>query len=307
MDRIEAMRAFARVVETGSFTKAAETLQLGRTTVTELVRQLEAHLHVRLLHRTTRKVSVTADGAGYYPRVLRLLADLEDAEASFEHASARPRGRLRIDVPSPFARILLVPALPDFHARYPEIQLDIGVSDREVDLVGDNVDCVIRGGTPPESSLVARPIGALAFGFYAAPAYLQRCGTPTHPRELEGPAQWMVGFLRPGTVKARDFTARRGEESLLIQGRHVIAIDDGDAYLAAGIAGLGVVCLPDYIARLPLARGELRPLLQDWQLPPMPMQLMFPSSRHVSHRLRVFIDWVVELMAAQVPAPAARG
>ncbi|HEY9102212.1 LysR family transcriptional regulator, partial [Chitinimonas sp.] len=146
MDRFDAMQAFVRVVEAGSFTKAAETLHMSKTSVTQLVQQLEARLRVKLLNRTTRQVKVTADGAAYYERALRLLADMEDAETSLSSAAEAPRGRLRVDVPSPFARLILIPALPAFYERYPDIQLDMGVSDRRVDLIGDNVDCVVRGG-----------------------------------------------------------------------------------------------------------------------------------------------------------------
>ena len=158
MDRIDAMQAFARVVETGSFTKAAETLQTNKTRVTQLIQQLETRLRVKLLHRTTRKVNVTADGAAYYERVVRLLADFDDAETSLSAESAVPRGRLRVDVPAPFASLVLVPALPDFHARYPDIQLDLGASDRKVDLIDENVDCVLRGGELTELSLRARHV-----------------------------------------------------------------------------------------------------------------------------------------------------
>jgi len=296
MDRFEAMRAFARVVETGSFTRAAQTLQISRTTVTQLVQQLEAHLRLRLLNRTTRRVSVTADGAAYYPRIARLLAELEEVEGGLGDAARQPRGRLRIDVPGPYARLRLVPALPDFHARYPDIQLDIGVSDREIDVIADNVDCVIRGGTPVDPALVARPLASLSIGFHASPAYLQRFGAPDHPRALEGPDHHMVGFLSPRTGRARVFTAQRGQERIEVQGRHAVGFDDGNAYLAAGVAGLGVVALPSYMAQPHVARGELQPVLQDWQLPPMPMHVMFPPNRHMSQRLRVFIDWVVEVL-----------
>ncbi|WP_414493854.1 LysR family transcriptional regulator [Stenotrophomonas maltophilia] len=296
MDRFEAMRAFARVVETGSFTRAAHTLQVSRTTVTQLVQQLEAHLRLRLLNRTTRRVSVTADGAAYYPRIARLLAELEEVEGGLGDAATQPRGRLRVDVPGPYARLRLVPALPDFQARYPEIQLDIGVSDREVDVIADNVDCVIRGGTPSDPALVARPLGALPIGFHASPAYLQRFGVPTDPRELQGPDHHMVGFLSPRSGRARVFSAQRGDERVEVQGRYTVGFDDGNAYLAAALAGLGVVALPSYMAEPHVARGELLPLLQDWQLPPMPMHVMFPPNRHMSQRLRVFIDWVVEAL-----------
>ncbi len=210
MDRFDAMQAFARVVETGSFTKAAETLHMSRTSVTQLVQQLEARLRVRLLNRTTRKLNLTADGAAYYERVIRLLAELDDAETSLSSAALAPRGRLRIDVPSPLARLLLIPALPEFHARYPDIQIDLGVSDRLVDLIDENVDCVIRGGELRDQSLMARRVGDLQLGVYAAPAYLQRAGVPSHPRELEDSHQRIVGFLWARTGKALPYAMHRG-------------------------------------------------------------------------------------------------
>lgn len=155
MDRFDAMKAFARVVEARSFTKAAATLGMSKTTVTQLVQQLEARLRVKLLNRTTRTVNVTADGAAYYERVVRLLADMDDAETSLSAASASPRGRLRVDVPSPLARMILIPAFP---ACYPDLQLHMGVSDRMVDLVGENVDCVVRGGEITNPSLTVRRV-----------------------------------------------------------------------------------------------------------------------------------------------------
>lgn len=299
MDRFDAMQAFARVVETGSFTKAAATLHMSKTTVTQLVQQLEARLRVRLLNRTTRKVNVTADGAAYYERVVRLLADMDDAETSLSSASLAPRGRLRVDVPSPLARMLLIPALPGFFSRYPEIQLTVGASDRIVDIIGENVDCVVRGGEITDQSLVARHVGDLQLGVYAAPGYLARFGTPAHPRELEEGQHKTVGFLWSRTGKALPYAMQRGEEHMQAHGRPQLTVDDGNAYLAAGLAGLGVLWLPQYMAKPHLASGELLALFEDWQLSPMPMYLAFPPNRHVSAKLRVFIDWITELMAEQ--------
>ncbi|GKT16545.1 LysR family transcriptional regulator [Acidovorax sp. SUPP2522] len=301
MDRFDAMQAFARVVEAGSFTKAAETLHMSKTTVTQLVQQLEARLRVKLLNRTTRKVNVTADGAAYYERVVRLLADMDDAEGSLSSASALPRGRLRVDVPSPLARAILVPALPAFHARYPDIQIDMGVSDRIVDLIGENVDCVVRGGEPTDPSLVARRVGDLQLGVYAAPGYLERAGTPLHPNELENSHHRTVGFLWARTGKALPYAMHREGERLAVRGCHVFSVDDGNAYLAAGVAGLGVLWLPDYLAREPLERGELVRLFQDWRLDPMPLYIAYAPHRHVSPRLRVFIEWVAGLMERHAP------
>ena len=305
MDRFDALQAFARVVEAGSFTKAAQTLHMSKTTVTQLVQQLEARLRVTLLNRTTRQVRVTADGAAYYERVARLLADLEDADTSLSSASASPRGRLRVDVPSPFARMILVPALPAFHARYPEIQLDLGASDRMVDLIGDNVDCVLRGGELTDAFLVARRVGELRLGVYAAPCYLERSGTPPHPRALEDTHHRVVGFLRSRIGKVAPITMQRDGERIEVQGRYVVALDDGNAYLAAGLAGMGVLWLPHYMAEPHVARGELVALFDGWRVDPMPMYVAFPPNRHVSAKLRVFIDWIDELMAQHAP-PAAR-
>lgn len=306
MDRFDAMQAFARVVETGSFTKAAATLHMSKTSVTQLVQQLEARLRVRLLNRTTRKVNVTADGAAYYERVVRLLADVDDAETSLSSASLAPRGRLRVDVPSPFARMLLIPALPGFYARYREIQLSLGVSDRIIDIIGENVDCVVRGGEITDQSLIARHIGDLQLGIYAAPGYLQRAGIPAHPRELEDSGHSTVGFLWSRTGRALPYAMWRGEERIEAQGRPLLIVDDGNAYLAAGLAGLGMLWLPHYMARPHLASGELVRLFEDWQMKPMPIYLAFPPNRHVSAKLRVFIDWVVELMAEHAPVMERR-
>ncbi len=306
MDRFDAMQAFARVVETGSFTKAADTLHMSRTSVTQLVQQLEARLRVRLLNRTTRKLNLTADGAAYYERVVRLLADMDDAETSLSSAAALPRGRLRVDVPSPLARILLIPALPDFHARYPDIQIDLGVSDRMVDLIDENVDCVVRGGELTDQSLMTRRVGDLQLGVFAAPSYLQRAGMPEHPRDLENSQQRIVGYLWARTGKPLSYALHKEGETVQVQGRPVLTVDDGNAYLAAGIAGMGVLWLPRYMADEAVARGELVELFAGWTMETMPLFVAFPPNRHVSAKLRVFIDWIVELMARHAPVAQPR-
>ncbi len=275
MDRFDAMRAFARVVEAGSFTKAAQTLHMSKTTVTQLIQQLESRLRVRLLHRTTRKLGVTPDGAVYYERVIRLLADMEDAENSLSSAAMTPRGRLRVDVPSPLARLILVPALPAFHARYPDIQIDMGVSDREVDLIGDNVDCVLRGGQITDQSLIARHVGDLQIGVYVAPSYVERLGAPAHPRELQNTDHCIVGFLSSRTSKIDPLVLCSENERIEITGNYVLAVDDGNAYLEAGLVGLGVIALPNYMAAAHQAVGALIPLFTQWRISPMPLYWRF--------------------------------
>jgi len=292
------MRAFVRVVEAGSFTKAAGHLDMSRTTVTQLVQQLEAHLHLKLLNRTTRRVNVTTDGAAYYERVVRLLAELDDIESNLPGASTAPRGMLRVDVPSPLANIILVPALPAFHARFPDIQLEMGASDRKVDLIGENVDCVVRGGEVKDASLVARHVGDLQLGVYAAPSYLAQAGTPSHPDELLDPRHRIVRYR---WANGLPYVMNKGDESVKIGGRYLLAIDDGNAYLTAGLAGLGVLWLPAYMAREHAADGALVRLFTDWRIDPMPLYVAYAPNRYVRKPLRVFIDWIVELMALHAP------
>ncbi|MCD9033021.1 LysR family transcriptional regulator [Luteimonas sp. Y-2-2-4F] len=300
------MQAFVRVVEAGSFTRAAQTLRTSRTRVTQLVQRLEARLRVKLLDRTTRRVRVTDDGAAYYERAVRLLADLDDAETQLSSALAAPRGRLRVDVPSPLARLVLVPALPAFHARYPDLQLDLGASDRMVDLLGENVDCVIRGGELTDPSLQARHIADLQLGVYAAPGYLARAGTPAHPRALEDGDHRIVGFRWNRAGGTFPYAMHRDGERVHVHGRYALRVDDGNAYLAAGLAGMGILWLPDYMAAPHAAAGELAPLFGDWRLDPMPLHVAFRPNRYVSARLRVFIDWVAALMAERAPVAERR-
>ncbi len=301
MDRFDAMRVFVRIVEAGSFTKAAQTLGMDRASVTLLVQQLEGRLGVKLLNRTTRKVNVTEDGAAYYERIVGILSELEDVETSLPGAAASPTGVLRVDVPSPLATLILVPALPEFHARYPDIQFDMGASDRKVDVIGENVDCVVRGGQVNDQSLIARRVGQLQLGVYAAPSYLERCGPPVHPSELENSHHRIVRYRWTRTDQASPYSMRHNDELVNLHGRSLLTVDDGNAYLSAGLAGLGVLWLPDYMAKEHAARGALVPLFAEWKIDPMPLYLAYPPNRRISKKLRVFIDWIVELMARHAP------
>jgi DNA-binding transcriptional LysR family regulator len=184
MDQMAAMRAFSRVVEVGTFTRAAQMLGMPKPTLTKLIQGLEAHLRTKLLNRTTRRVTVTADGAAYYERAARILADVDELDGSMSLSQASPKGRLRIDISASLAMLIMIPALPQFHARYPDIQIDLGVTDRPVDLIGENVDCVVRAGEITDQSLIARRIAEFHFINCATPAYLARHGEPRHPAEL---------------------------------------------------------------------------------------------------------------------------
>ncbi|HVR54346.1 MAG TPA: LysR family transcriptional regulator [Pseudorhodoferax sp.] len=296
MDQIQAMRTFTRVVEAGSFTKAAESLDLPKGTVTKQIQALETRLRVKLLNRTTRRVTVTPDGAAYYERTLRLLSDLDDIEASMSNAQARPRGRLRVDIGASVARLLVIPTLQDFFTRYPDIQLDLGVSDRPVDLIADNVDCVIRGGEPTEQSLVARRIGNIDFVTVAAPAYLARHGTPAHPTELDQ-SHTMVSFFSSRTGRQYSHYFEREGETHEIPGRYQLAVNESNALSEAALAGLGIAALTRFDVKPHIESGALVQILPDWKRRTLPFYVVYPPNRHLSAKVRAFVDWAAELFA----------
>lgn len=294
MDQIQAMRIFVRVVEAGTFTRAADSLSLPKATVTKHVQALEERLRVKLLNRTTRRVTVTPDGAAYYDRTVRLLTDLDDIEASMTNARANPRGRLRIDVGTSVAQLLIIPHLAEFHARYPDIQVDLGVSDRIVDLIGDNVDCVIRGGELSDQSLVARRVGNLEFITVASPDYLQRKGTPTHPLEIEEKHASVI-YFSPQTGRHYPLEFRKGEESIDITGPYQVSVNESNAYVTATVAGLGIGQITGYQAERHLQSGALVQLLPEWTQPLLPVYVVYPPNRHLSAKVRAFVDWAAEL------------
>ncbi|MBD9504220.1 LysR family transcriptional regulator [Pseudomonas sp. BGr12] len=299
MDQLQAIRAFARVVEAGNFTRAADSLDMPNATLSKLVQELEAHLGVRLLQRTTRRVTVTPEGQDYYAKATRVLRDLEDIDSTFNIARSKPRGHLRIDVGGSTARDVLVPLLPDFLARYPDIRIDLGVSDRSVDLIGDNVDCVIRGGALDASSLVARGIGQATMVTCASPEYLRHNGIPAYPEELRN-GHRLVSYLSPQNGRAVPFRFERDGERSELKLEHRIGVNESNAHLAACVAGLGIVQTFSYAAASALRDGTLVEILADWRPAPYPFHVVYPHNRYVTHRLRVFIDWLVGCFPAKV-------
>ncbi|MDR7152686.1 DNA-binding transcriptional LysR family regulator [Hydrogenophaga palleronii] len=296
MDQIQSIRVFARVVEAGTFTKAAESLNLPKGTVTKLVQHLESRLKVKLLNRTTRRVTVTPDGAAYYERTIRVLNDLDDIEASMTNAQAKPSGRLRVDVGTSVAREIIIPALHGFFERYPDIQLDLGVTDRSVDLLVDNVDCVIRGGELVDQSLVARRVANVPLMTVASPAYLKAHGTPTHPEQLENEHHMVNHFsTRNGQPFTNEFT--KDGELLEISGRYKLSVNESNALTAAVLAGLGVAQIATLTALPLIERGELVQVLGDWKCYTVPLYVVYPPNRHLSAKVRAFVEWVVELFA----------
>jgi len=299
MDTVAGLQLFVRVVETGNFTRAADSLGLPKATVTKQIQALESRLRTRLLNRTTRRVSVTPDGAAYYERTARLLGDFDDIEASMINAQAAPSGRLRIDVSSAIARLVILPGLSSFMARYPDIRLDIGVSEARADLLGDNIDVVLRTGEIGDQSLVARRIGLLRFVTVASPAYLARHGAPTHPGDLDKRRHVVVSYFHSGGVRRQmPLLFDRGEEHIEINTESIVAVNESSAHLMALLGGYGISQTATRVADPHLQRGELVQVLPDWTRPPMPIYVVYPPNRHLSAKVRVFVDWIAEVFAA---------
>jgi LysR family transcriptional regulator, regulator for bpeEF and oprC len=295
MNKLQAMEVFVQVVDAGGFTRAAENMQLPKATVSTLIQSLEQVLQIKLLHRTTRQVSVTSDGAAYYERCLRILADVREAEESLSHTRANPGGRLRVDATTGVANDVIIPALPKFFARYPDIVLELGCSDRPVDLIEEGVDCAIRGGALPDSGLIARRVGVLQFATCAAPAYIARHGRPSHPSELA--QHRCVNYFSPKTGKTFDWDFTRGDERIEMPVPASVAVNDSTAYVRAGLAGLGVMQMATYTIAPLLASGQLELLLEDWTSAPVPLHVVYPQNRHLSAKLRVFVEWIAELFS----------
>ena len=295
MDLFHAMKVFNKVVETNSFSLAADSLGLPRASVTTTIQGLEKHLQVRLLNRTTRKLSLTPDGAVYYERTSRILADVEDVESTFHDSERGPRGRLRIDVKASIGRLIMIPMLCDFHAKYPDIDLVIGMSDRPVDLVQDAVDCVIRIGQLKDSSLVARRIGTIQCVTVAAPRYLMEHGEPKTIEDLQKHQVVHYFNSRTGRNIDWDFMVNGEIHSVGVKGR--VSVNDSDSYIDLAVQGFGLIQCPYYMVAKHLESGALREVLTEWLPAPMPISVVYLQNRHLSPKVRVFVDWVAELFA----------
>ena len=303
MDRFDAMRVFCRVVERRSFTLAAEDTGLPRSTVTDAIKQVEARLGVRLLQRTTRHVSPTLDGEAYYQRCLRILSDIEDAEGAF--AGAKPKGVLRVDVHGTLARHFVLPNLPSFLETYPDIELQITEGDRFVDLIREGIDCVLRVGTLQDSDMIGRRVAMLEEVTLAAPAYVERFGMPAHPEKLDG--HRMIGFRSSATggLLPLEFQIDGAVREITLPA--TISVNAAESYFAAAKLGLGLIQVPRYHAEEALRSGELLHVLEDYPPTRTPVSMLYPRSRQLSPRVRVFIDWLVKVFAGQNAAESPAG
>ncbi|MGF6936455.1 DNA-binding transcriptional LysR family regulator [Paraburkholderia sp. UCT70] len=291
MDRFEEMRVFVRIAERQSFTRAADDLQIPRATVTNLMKRLEQRLGARLLERTTRTVRLTPDGEAHYQRCVRLIADMEEAEGAFSHLA--PKGLLRVNVQGTLARHFVVPALPAFLARFPDIELMIGEDDRLVDLVREGIDCVLRAGVLQDSSMVGRRVAQLQQVTVASPAYLATYGEPADPAALS--THRAVNYVSSATGKPVPLEFRvDGRDTALVL-PSAVSVSGAELYTGAALAGLGIVQVPRYRVDGELAAGRLRVILADYPPPPIPVSVLYPQNRQLSSRVRVFAQWLREI------------
>jgi LysR family transcriptional regulator, regulator for bpeEF and oprC len=292
MDRFLAMKVFARVVEAGSFSKAADALRLPPASVSRTLQALEAHLGARLINRTTRSISITEDGEAYYDRCVRVLGEVDDMEASLSHSKLSPKGHVKVSLPQVMAKSTIIPALPDFFAKYPEIGIELVLTDRQVDLVEEAIDCVVRVGAVGDVGLVAKRIGAYSQITCASPGYIEQYGEPMTLDELD--AHQAIGYVLNKSGRVRNWEFDVDGEARVFAMKHKIAVNDGDSYIAAGVAGLGLIQSSSYTLDPLLKSGKLVQVLKDYPSHARVVSVLYAANRHQPRRVRVFIDWVAE-------------
>lgn len=296
MDHLQAIRAFVRVVEAGSFIRASESLQIPYATLSKSIQALEKRLRVKLLERTTRRVSVTEDGAAYYQRMRQLLDELDDVEATLGRAHASPRGRLRVDTGGSVASGILIPALQTFCTRYPDIDIQLGVTDRTLDLIGENIDCAIRSSAN-DPAMVAHRIGALEWTTCASPDYLARHGSPSHPRQIASDDHTVVGYFLARTGRTQALHFLDAGKPFEVEAHNRVSVNESNAHVATALAGLGLVHTLDFMVRAHIERGELVAVLKEWRPAAQDVYIVYPPNRQLSTKVRVFIDWATALFA----------
>lgn len=293
MDKVQAMEVFTRVVEMNSFSRAAESLGLSRTSATTIMKNLEAHLQVRLIHRTTRQLKLTPEGAEYYERCMRILTEIAETEVHLTRAGKGPMGKLRVEMPASIGQAIVVPRLHLFHAQYPDVELVVGYGDKIVDLIQDGIDCAIRVGPLQDSSLIARGLGQMHSATVASPAYLQRHGLPRALSDLEH--HTAIHYYSNRISRTLDMTFMVDEQPVEVRMRGNVSFNDADAYVAYGLTGAGMFQAPRFMVREHLKSGALVELLPQWRPQPLPLAAVYPQNRHLAPKVRVFVDWVVEL------------
>lgn len=294
MDQLQGMRVFARVAELGSFARAAQTLDLSRAMASSYVAQLEKHLGTRLLHRTTRKVSVSPQGAVYLDHCKRILAELDAADDELRMARDRPQGRLRVDVPVPFGRYLLMPAIPQFTQRYPEISLEVRFNDHFVDIIGEGVDVAVRVGKVRSPDLIAKRVTASRMLTCASPKYLARAGVPRSPEDLR--KHRLIGYLRRDSSRPNDWQFRQGTGVRALRLPMALSFNTTEALLMSTLEGQGIVQQLDLLVGGYLAEGRLVEVLHDYSCDGPSVSVVYPRATQHLAKVRVFAEFAADLM-----------
>lgn len=310
MDRLFCMQVFVRVVERGAFVHAAETMGVSRATATAAVAQLEKRLGTRLLNRTTRRLSLTEEGRSYYRECVDILEQVAAAEDGLGDTRHCPRGKLRVSVPQSFVDGVFYPALVDFLKQYPQLEVDIDVSDRAVNLIEDGIDCAIRGlEVPADAHLVARPLSAANWGTCAAPGYLVTHG---RPRSIEDLADHQcIRFVSPSSGRPLRWTFRDDGKITQVAVRGKLRLTSFDACIEAAVAGAGIVQTPDALAVTAVQNGQLLPVLLDYVAPAPPLLIIYPGNRYLTAKVRAFCEHMSSVFPAegwwhQIATAAAR-
>lgn len=295
MGRFEQYRVFIQVADMGSFIKAAHVLELPRASVSATIRQLESEVGTRLLHRTTRHVSLTADGAQLLERARLLLADAEDIDHLFQVRQRQVSGRLNVDMPSRIARRLVAPALPGLLRSFPKLKLGLGSTDRAIDLVREGVDCAVRVGSPQDSNLVVRSIGRIALINCASPAYLGEFGIPERPGDLLK-GHGCIGYSSATTGRELpwEYQEEGAERQVAVPSR--VVVNNAENYIAGCCAGLGLIQIPRFDVQHLLDCGKLVEVMPRFRAAPMDVSVLYPHRRQRSRRLIAFIEWFEALM-----------
>lgn len=294
MDFLQQLRVFVSVAENRSFTRAAEALRATRPTVTNAVNELEASIGARLLHRTTRQTSLTSEGRLFYDRSISILNEVGQARNLFGGVGDTPKGRLRVDIPVAIAKPLIIPNLPDFQAKYPDIDLILGISDQPVDLIAEGIDCVLRIGELPVSSLVGRVLARMTMVICASPAYLEKFGTPESVEDLRG--HRAINYFSGRGHVAIPWRLARGTGEHELRMSSGILVNDTEAFVACALAGMGLIQVPGCVVKDYLDKGELVRVLPTSRPVHRPLSIMFPAREHLAPQVRVFIDWAKSIV-----------
>jgi LysR family transcriptional regulator for bpeEF and oprC len=300
MDKLQAMTVLVRVVEARSFSKAAETLSMPRSSVTTIIQNLEAHLGTPLLRRSTRTLSLTDAGARYFASCQAILSEIARAEGDLSTQATHPRGRVRVDMPGVIGRAIVLPRLREFEERFPDIELLLGLSDRPADLIYDGIDCVIRTGELIDSTLVARRLGQLNWLTCASPRYLSQHGEPESVSALR--AHRIVNYISNATGRPLDWRFSVDGEAVVVTMTSRYAVNDTEAYLQCGLEGLGLIQLSEFAALPYLQSGRLKEVLRDTRCLPVPISILYPAGRNATAAVKAFVDWIVEIAKSDLSA-----